>query len=415
VVGAAPRGSAASLMQKRTRLLLRRVAALLTQHIEEITRGWVVDLRRTSDTEVHNELLSSQIVDGMKVILANLATTIATGVAPDPQSARAATIAKINSHRDGYPRAHVSDGAVPAPEMIPAPVEPTAPEEIRGRQPPPLNRVLYRALGADAAPDPDPAHPGEAARRALAAAVHKGHLRHDQGYQINEVVQEYSHLRRRLWLTLLPHMRRTDRPGVALTTYVDGILDDLLIATVQAYQDAAVYDLQKRAVRDPLTGLYNHDYCWERIHEEVRRAQRQGAQVTILMFDVDRLKEINDTFGHQMGDRVLIHVSDAMREVARQSDVLCRYAGDEFIIILPGSGGAHGAQVAERLRAVLSRPLQVSGAVAMPPSPPSVQVPVTISAGVATYPDDARMAETLTAQADAALYRAKAAGRDRVM
>jgi len=187
---------------------------------------------------------------------------------------------------------------------------------------------------------------------------------------------------------------------------------------VQAYQEEAVRDLQHRAVRDPLTGLYNHDYSLARIQEEVRRAHRHAGQVTLVMLDLDHFKQINDTYGHQAGDHALTHLAATLCHVARESDIVCRYAGDEFIIILPGSDRAQGCVLAERLLAALHEPLPLSGEFAMPMAgngaPPPAIICLTLSAGVATYPDDARTPETLLAQADMALYQAKADGRDRV-
>ncbi|HUS16484.1 MAG TPA: GGDEF domain-containing protein [Chloroflexia bacterium] len=394
--------------------MLRRVSTILNEQIEEITRGWVADLRRTPQTAIHNELFSAQIVDGMKAMLAHLASAIGAGVAPDAESALAAAAAELSTQRAVTP----FDTTV---EPVPPGTEDSAGEApadfVGGRQPEPSRRWLYRARRDTQGPVDQVGPSSEALRQALALAIQKGQLRQSQGYQINEVVQEYIHIRRRIWRTLGLHMRQTDRPAMHLAIYLDGLLDDLLTATVQAYQDAAVGDLERRVLRDPLTGLYHHDYCWERIHEEVRRARRTGCPLTLIMLDVDHLKQINDTYGHQMGDRVILHAAKGMREVARESDILCRYAGDEFIIILPDSDKAAAMVLADRLHGVLRGSVAVTSGftLARPKdTPPPIEIFVTVSAGLATYPDDAQMAETLMAQADAALYRAKAAGRDRI-
>ena len=404
--------------------MLRRVAAILNDQIEDIVRGWVADLRHTTETAIHNEMLSAQIVDGMKAMLVHVAATIDTGVAPDIDTARAAQAAEVASRRlTQTPRDPVAPGAdrpgLPEPLLLAAPGAAETAESLGGQQPAPMHRVLFRApdIAAPGLAADDPGLSGAPLRQALTLAMHKGRLRQSQGYQINEVVQEYFVLRRRLWTTLSAQMRRSDQPAVQLAIYVDGILDDLLAATVQAFQEAAVQDLERRAVRDPLTGLYNHDDCWERINEEVRRAHRHDVRLTLIMFDLDHLKRINDTYGHQGGNRVLLHIADCMREVARESDVLCRYAGDEFIIILPESDREQGTVLAERLRSAVRRPLFLGTGLAghlADGTPAPAEFSVTISAGIATYPADARMAETLIAQADAALYRAKGAGRNRV-
>jgi len=395
--------------------LLRRVATILNDHIDEITRDWAADLRQSPDTDVHAALLARQITDGLRVILTNVTSSIRTGVAPDAEGARAAAAAELASRRDRYPRLPIPDTALPPALALPPAGPPETARQTGGRQPAPRHRRLYRVrANTPPAADDLSALRGETLRRALAAAGQKGQLRQAQAYQVNEVVQEYVHLRRRIWRTLRDHMRRTDRPAVELAIYLDGLLYDLLIATVQAYQEAAVADLQKRVVRDPLTGLFNYDYFQARLQEEVYRARRDVSCVSLLMFDLDQLKHINDTYGHQVGDRALVHVAAAMRVAARESDVLCRYAGDEFACVLPRTHSGQARLVAERLRAALRRPLSVRSALDAGAVPPT-DVVVTISGGIATYPDDARTAETLTAQADAALYRAKAAGRDRVL
>jgi diguanylate cyclase (GGDEF)-like protein len=402
--------------------LLRRVAAILNANLETIVRNWVVALRNTSATVVHDQMLSSEIVDGMKAILAQLATTINQGVASTATGARAAEVAEAISRRHrlvettrGTTAARAPTGPVPVPTILMPPAEAKTAADQDGVMPDSAHRRLFQTAGHA----PQGAEPvGVALRQALMRAEEKGRLRQSQGYQINEVVQEYVLLRQEFWKALSAQMRRSDQPAIQLGIYINGILDDLLVATVQAYQEAAVADLEKRAIHDRLTGLYNHDYCHARLYEEIRRAQRRESRLTLIMFDLDYLKRINDTYGHQAGDRILAHVAGAMREVARESDVLCRYGGDEFVVLLPDSDRVQGELVAERLRGVVrgpvfvGRPLVTSATEATAGAPSDVFV--TISAGIATYPEDTRQAETLIAQADAALYRAKAAGRDRV-
>ncbi len=400
--------------------MLQRVAAILQDHLEEIVRGWVADLRQTPQTEIHNELLSAQIVDGMKALITNVATTIEQGVAPDVETAQAAGAAELLSPRlsaDVVPSLPAQ--VAPEPQVLP-PEVPAPTEAPAGRQADPRYRRFYRARSASGSGErpPDPTLAAESLRRALAVAAHSGRLRQQQGYEINEVVQEYVHLRRRFWQTLGRKMRRTDRAAVQLAIYMDGLLDDLLIATVQTYQDATLHELERRAVRDPLTGLFNHSYCWERIYEEVRRYRRYTTSFTVMLIDLDHLKQSNDTYGHQVGDRVVVHVAEAMRAVARSSDILCRYAGDEFVMILPGCEKADAVVLAERLRVCAQQPLLTGDGLhlirQMEASLPATSIVPTVSIGLATCPSDARVAEALIAQADGALYRAKAAGRNTI-
>ncbi|MDQ2809873.1 MAG: GGDEF domain-containing protein [Chloroflexota bacterium] len=400
--------------------MLRRVAAILQDHLEEIVRGWVADLRQTDHTEVHNEMFSAQIVDGMKAMISNVAATIEQGIAPDAETAQAAGAAELFSGRtptDEAPAAPVAEQPPPLtlPPQVPAPERTTS-----GRQPSPRQRRFYRAQlpRGSRRPVADLTLEAESLRRALEVAEHSGRLRQQQGYEINEVVQEYLHLRRRFWQTLGHKLRRNDRAAVELAIYIDGLLDNLLIATVQSYQDATLRELQRRAVRDSLTELFNHSYCWERIHEEARRYRRYGTPFTVLLFDLDHLKRINDTYGHQMGDRVLSHVAAAMHLVARSTDILCRYAGDEFVLILPGTEKHEAATLAERLRLCVQQPVIMGAGLRVIPAAEALTATATliptISLGLASCPADARVAETLIAQADRSLYRAKAAGRNTI-
>lgn len=160
--------------------------------------------------------------------------------------------------------------------------------------------------------------------------------------------------------------------------------------------------MQTQAMTDALTGLYNHGYFQERLGREVKLADRNNEQVSLILLDLDRLKRINDTHGHRSGDGTLCHVASIMKSSVREVDVCARYGGEEFVVILPQCGREHAIEVAERLRE----------AIAAAPVPNVGQV--TASIGVATYPSGAKSKEELVEMADRAMYLAKAAGRNRV-
>ena len=159
-------------------------------------------------------------------------------------------------------------------------------------------------------------------------------------------------------------------------------------------------DLRFQANTDPLTGLYNRLRLNQALQDEVLRAERYKTRLSIIIFDVDRFKQVNDTYGHQAGDNVLVRIADIASKQMRGVDVLARWGGEEFVILLPETNGKMAQQVAEKLRAAIADALFDVGA-------------TTCSFGVAAY-IDGDTAETLLARADIGLYRAKLNGRNRV-
>ena len=168
------------------------------------------------------------------------------------------------------------------------------------------------------------------------------------------------------------------------------------------------YQLYERQVQlattDGMTQLYNHRYFQEALGREISRARRYGAPVSLLYMDIDHFKKFNDTYGHQIGDEVLKLVARTIRRNLRDSDVACRYGGEELVAILPDTS-IEGARVAaEKIRkAIESLRLPVDN---------SRTVGVTISTGVATYPLNAEDKASLIEAADGALYQAKEGGRN---
>lgn len=164
-------------------------------------------------------------------------------------------------------------------------------------------------------------------------------------------------------------------------------------------------DLQRVAAIDPLTGVYNRRFGLQRLTEEFGRALRSGDPLGLLILDLDHFKDVNDTYGHLVGDRVLQSVVRASRQVLREGDVLLRYGGEEFIVLLPGAGREDVMQMAERVRrAVFDAEIIESGQ----------RIHATISVGGAAFPRQGISNSTeFIGVADVALYAAKEAGRDR--
>ncbi|MEW5723355.1 MAG: GGDEF domain-containing protein [Thermodesulfobacteriota bacterium] len=161
--------------------------------------------------------------------------------------------------------------------------------------------------------------------------------------------------------------------------------------------------LQELTVTDSLTGLYNVRHFRERLEVELHRAERTEKSCSVLMIDLDRFKPVNDTHGHQEGDRLLRTAAGLIRTSVRAVDVPVRYGGDEFAVILPEAGTVSAARIAERIRGLFHQ------------DPHTSAYGVTGSFGLATHHyGDHETGEELIGRADEALYEAKKAGGDRV-
>ena len=166
-----------------------------------------------------------------------------------------------------------------------------------------------------------------------------------------------------------------------------------------------VKQVEDLATTDGLTGLYNHRVFQGTLSSEIQRAARYGDPLSLILFDIDRFKQFNDRYGHQLGDVVLRDVADIAKRSARTTDIPARYGGEEFAILLPNTSTYDAVAMAERLRASIEQHR-------VPHE--EVLLKVTISAGVATFPEHASTAGALISEADAALYRSKGAGRNAV-
>ncbi len=190
--------------------------------------------------------------------------------------------------------------------------------------------------------------------------------------------------------------------------------DDVLILSaiasqlVIAVENSQLYRLTRQlSMTDGLTGLYNYRYLQQRLAEEVERARRYGHAVSLLMIDTDQFKEFNDRFGHPAGDLALAELGAVLRGAVRSVDVVCRYGGEEFSILLPETDARGAYAAAENVRDAVRehRFCNEDG---------SPECRLTVSIGFATYPQHGVDCEELLREADDALYRAKHEGRDRV-
>lgn len=164
--------------------------------------------------------------------------------------------------------------------------------------------------------------------------------------------------------------------------------------------------LYRQATRDPLTGLLNRRALMGRLAEEMERSERYKRELTVLLFDLDKFKRVNDTLGHLAGDAVLRHFSGVVEKALRRSDLVGRYGGEEFLAVLPETSAERGCEVAERIR---------SGCHDAPATAPDgTPVVFTTSIGVATL-QPGEDAEALLTRVDESLYKAKDTGRDKVV
>lgn len=164
--------------------------------------------------------------------------------------------------------------------------------------------------------------------------------------------------------------------------------------------------LREMAIEDALTGLYNRRYMQESFEREIERAQRQKHTIAVVMMDVDWFKRLNDTYGHDAGDLMLKRIADQLKRFRRGIDVVCRYGGEEFLVLLPEIPRATLAQRLEALRQDLQdMHVRYSG---------EKLLSVTVSMGVSFYPQDSTDPAQLIHLADHALYRAKDKGRNRI-
>jgi diguanylate cyclase (GGDEF)-like protein len=210
----------------------------------------------------------------------------------------------------------------------------------------------------------------------------------------------------RAWLLVV---RDPGRPsvGLPLLMAVFGIaLAGLLGALVLIWsRKERMRELQREASQDPLTGLKNRRRFEEDLHRELARSHREGSTGAVLMLDLDNFKQVNDTLGHPVGDRVIEEIAGVLGGRTRETDSLARVGGDEFAIVLPNSDKAEAQQVAESIATAIREHVPQTGEVPQ----------ITVSVGIAMFGAGTEASfESVQADADAAMYAAKGAGRDGV-
>ncbi|MCU0651041.1 MAG: diguanylate cyclase [Candidatus Omnitrophica bacterium] len=188
---------------------------------------------------------------------------------------------------------------------------------------------------------------------------------------------------------------------------------DLRYLSLLAHQTVAQVEnirlcetLGSLAITDSLTGVFNHRYFQEQLTVEIMRAERYKHTLSLIIFDIDHFKSYNDKFGHLQGDRVLKHISSVIKDNVRQVDIICRYGGDEFVVILPYTDAKGAAAAADKIRKSV-------GKMELENKDVRKEIALSLSGGITTYRQGMKKDE-LIAVADQALYKAKADGKNRV-
>jgi diguanylate cyclase (GGDEF)-like protein len=177
-------------------------------------------------------------------------------------------------------------------------------------------------------------------------------------------------------------------------------------AAIAIHKARLFEETQRLAIQDGLTGLFNSRHFYNELKKEMERCERYGKPVSLILFDIDDFKKVNDTLGHQVGDHLLRELALILPTLTRKTDLSARYGGEEFAVLLPETSREHALATAERIRAKVETHVY-----------PGIELPrgkMTISLGVATFPYDAASPKEFVRATDIALYAAKRAGKNRV-
>jgi diguanylate cyclase (GGDEF)-like protein len=203
-----------------------------------------------------------------------------------------------------------------------------------------------------------------------------------------------------------PGLEVKDRAGGELGEFIQ-TFNSMSISLKESLEEIQAHSEQMRVmtITDPLTGHYNRRYIEDYLSRELELSVRTGEPLTVLMIDLDRFKDFNDTYGHIAGDEALKQLADLLVQNVRKTDVVSRYGGEEWIVCLSHTGREGGKKIAEKLREATEKNILLLK---------GEETRITISIGLATAPQDGSSFEEIVEAADAAMYAAKESGRNRV-
>jgi diguanylate cyclase (GGDEF)-like protein len=225
----------------------------------------------------------------------------------------------------------------------------------------------------------------------ICRAARYGRERACQQLDVRELVREYQFLRGHIFLYLQEQAAGLDPGAVSgMRRRVGLAVDQAMCDTLSAFVEETTGGLRHLSRTDGLTGLYNHRTFYERLDEELGRAQRYGAPLSVVLIDLDDFKTVNDTGGHQFGDSLLVRCAGLMRRELRRTDIICRYGGDEFGVIMPETTGEAARSMMWRLSDAFIKLGREEG----------VPAAFGMSFGLSAHPEDDGMLTRLVKLAD---------------
>jgi len=228
-------------------------------------------------------------------------------------------------------------------------------------------------------------------------------LMQEQGAVANFEAQIYRKDGSIIWI--VEHARAVCDSAGRLSYYEGAVRDITERKRLEAERERLLAEALERADHDPLTGLLNHRAFHKRFSEEAARAEREGTKLAVAVMDLDNFKFFNDSYGHAVGDEVLRRVAETLRGGCRRYDVLARFGGDEFAVLMPGTTFETAVDLTARLKAALEE-------AGYRPAGSDAAIPLTVSVGIAAYPEEGREHHHVLEVADARLMRTKTGGND---